>query len=66
MGVRWLGGRSLHTTRSIAQIFVGDPRLICTIFVAELTACRLTIFLGVVACRPVTPRLWSGFVVWLL
>jgi hypothetical protein len=23
VGIRWLGGRSLHTTRSIAQIFVG-------------------------------------------
>ena len=23
MGTRWLGGRSLHTTRSIAQTFVG-------------------------------------------
>ena len=23
MGIRWLGGRSLHTNRSIAQISVG-------------------------------------------
>ena len=23
VGIKWLGGRSLHTTRSIAQIFVG-------------------------------------------
>ena len=23
VGIKWLGGRSLHTTRSIARIFVG-------------------------------------------
>jgi hypothetical protein len=23
VGIRWLGGRSLHTNRSIAQIFLG-------------------------------------------
>ena len=23
VGIRWLGGRSLHTTRIIAQVFVG-------------------------------------------
>ena len=23
VGIRWLGGRGLHTTRSVAQIFVG-------------------------------------------
>jgi hypothetical protein len=23
VGIRWLGGRNLHTTRSVAQIFVG-------------------------------------------
>jgi len=38
--------------------------LICMIFVADLVACRL---MSAVAYRPVkTPRLWSGFLVWLL
>jgi hypothetical protein len=50
-----------HTTRSIAQIFVGLVFNVftCMIFVAKE---------GAVACRPpaVTPRLWSGFLVWLL
>jgi hypothetical protein len=43
-------------------------RHICMIFVADLTACRLDFFTSVaaVACRPATPRLWSGFLVWLL
>jgi len=61
----------MHTTRSIAQIFVGvesdvsSHPMICIMFVADLTACRLTFFC--VACRRVTPRLWSGgFRVWLL
>jgi hypothetical protein len=68
-GTRWLGGRSLHTTRSIAQMFVGfvfKSRLMCMVFVADLITCRLNIFLSAVACRPVTPRLWGGFLVWLL
>jgi len=41
-------------------------RLICMILVADLIACRLDLFINVVACRPVTPRLWNGFLVWLL
>jgi hypothetical protein len=46
VGIRWLGGKGLHTTRSIAQIFFGDclcsmSRLICMIFVADLIACRM-------------------------
>jgi hypothetical protein len=77
--IRWLGGRSLHTTRSIAQIFVGvvfnvSPHLydVC-VFVADLIACRLSHLMSAVACRPGTPRMleslswmWSGFLVWLL
>ena len=42
--IRWLGGRSLHTTWSIAQIFVGlysMSCLICMNLVADLIACRL-------------------------
>ena len=34
VGIRWLGGKGLHTTRSIARIFVGlysMSRLICMI-----------------------------------
>ena len=66
VGIRWLGGRSLHTTRSIAHIFLGSmSRLICMIFVADLIACRLSLFISVMK-RPVTPRLWSGFIAWLL
>jgi len=41
-------------------------RLVCTIFVADLIACRRYFFMAVVASRPVTARLWSGFLVWLL
>jgi hypothetical protein len=33
------------------------------IFVADLMACKLDLFVSAVACRPVTPRLWSGFLV---
>ena len=65
VGIRWLGGRSLHTTRSIAQIFVGvvfNARVICMICVADLIACRLNFH----ECCGLTPRLWSGFLVWLL
>ena len=39
-------------------------RLICMILVADLIACRF--FMNAVARRPVTPRLWSGFLVWQL
>ena len=35
-------------------------------FVADLIARRLNLFMSVAAFRPVTPRLWSGFLVWLL
>ena len=72
VGIRRLGGRYLHTTRSIAQIFVwvvfnvSSPKYVSVIFVADLIACRLTYFIIAVACRPVTPRLWSGFLVCLL
>jgi hypothetical protein len=42
-------------------------RLICIILVVDLMiACRLIFFMVALACRPVTPRLWSGFLVWLL
>ena len=36
------------------------------IFVVDLIACRLNCFMSAVAFTPVTPRLWSGFLVWLL
>jgi len=39
---------------------------ICMIFVADLIAWRLGCFMSAVACRAVTPKLWSGFLVWLL
>ena len=41
-------------------------RLICMNSVADLIACRLNFAMSAMACRPVTPRLWSGFLVWLL
>ena len=41
-------------------------RLICMVFVADLIACRLNLLMSAVACRLVAPRLWSGFLVWLL
>jgi hypothetical protein len=31
VGIRWLGGRSLHTTRGIAQIFVGFVFNVCLV-----------------------------------
>jgi len=37
-GIRWLGGRGLHTTRSIAQMFLGVSCLICLVYVADVTA----------------------------
>jgi hypothetical protein len=46
-GDQVVGGRSLHTARSIAQIFVGVifmSRLSCIIFVADLIACRLNFY----------------------
>jgi len=59
-------GRNLHTTRSIAQMFVGvlafNVSSICMIVVADRIACRLHFFMS----APVIPRLWSGFLVWLL
>jgi len=64
VGSRWSGGRGLHTTRSIAQIFVGVvfnamSRLNCMTLVVGLIACRLDFFMSAVrACWPVTPRLW--------
>jgi hypothetical protein len=45
VGIRWLEGRSLHTTRSIAQVFVGLCSMSCLIgmiLVADPTACRLS------------------------
>ena len=69
VGIRWLGGRSLHTTRSTAQIFVGVVFNVSSylyVLVADLIAYRLNLFMSAAARRPVTPRLWSGFLVRLL
>ena len=38
-------------------------RLVCMIFVADLIACRLNLFMSVVAFTPVTPKLSNGFLV---
>ena len=35
-------------------------------FAVDLIAYRLRFFMSAVACRPATPRLWSGFLLWLL
>jgi len=52
-----LGGISLHTTRSIAQVFVGVVINVLSHlhdFAADLVACtRLTLFMSVAASRPV-------------
>jgi hypothetical protein len=45
VGIRWLGGRSLHTTRCIALMFLGNVFNISSRlydFVASLTACKLS------------------------
>ena len=68
VGIRWLGGRSLHT-RSIAQIFVGvvlDVSSHLYSFCCGSDCMKALFFMSAVACRPVTPRLWSEFLVWLL
>jgi len=49
------------TTRTIAQLLLGV--VLCMIFIADLTACRLHFSMS---SRPVAPRLWSGFLVQLL
>jgi len=64
----WEADAWQHTSRSITLIILGVvfmSRLICMIFIADLIACRLDI-MNTVACRPITLRLWSGFLVWLL
>jgi len=67
VGCRWLGGRSLHTTKSIAQILVGIVIMSHLYdFFAGLVACRLNFFMSAVARRPGIPRLWSFFCAWLL
>jgi hypothetical protein len=53
VGVRWLGDRSLPTTRSINQIFLGVVFIVSSHlhdYVADLIACRLTYFMSAVAC----------------
>jgi len=69
VGVRWLGGRSLHTTRSAAHIFVGVVFNVSSHlydFCCGSDCMKAYFFMSAVARRPVTPRLWSGFLVWLL
>jgi hypothetical protein len=38
-------------------------RFVCMLFDVDLIACKLSCFLHAVACRPVTPSLWRGFLV---
>jgi len=54
MGIRWLGGRGLHTTIIIGQIFLRVALNVASglMFVADICA---------VTCRPFTLRLWRGF-----
>jgi len=69
VGVRWLEGEAYTPTEVLLRYLWGlcsMSRLICMIFVVDLIALSLNFFTSVVACRPVTPRLWSGFLVWLL
>jgi len=60
--------KACNTARSIARIFLGVVFNVSHlyVFVANLIACRLDFITSAVACRPVTPRLWSGFLVWPL
>jgi len=48
VGIRWLGGRGLHTTRSIALTFLGVLFNLSHLydFVAGLIACRLIYFMS--------------------
>jgi hypothetical protein len=49
VGIRWLGDRSLHTTKSIAQMFLGSVFNVLSHlhdFVADLIACRLDNFMS--------------------
>jgi len=62
-----LGGRSLqHHQEYCSDIFGGCIQCLFSfvcLFVAGLIACRLFFH---ECCRPVTLRLWSGFLMWLL
>jgi hypothetical protein len=69
VGIRWLKAASCTPPGTLLRYLWGMysmSRLILMIFVADLIKCRLNYFMSVVACRPVTPRLWSEFFVWLL
>jgi len=58
VGIRWLGGGGLHTSRSYALILLGVVFIVSSHlygFVTDLIACRL-----------VNLRLSSGLLVWLL
>ena len=49
VGIRWLGGRGLHTTRRIAQIFVGVVFNVSShLYDLLLIACRLSCFMRAV------------------
>ena len=54
VGIRWLGGRGLHTTRSVAHIFlrvVVDVLSYLYVFVADLMACKLDFFMSAVGLQ---------------
>ena len=67
VGGRWLGGRSLHTTRCIAQIFVEVVINVSSHlygFCCKSDCIRLHFFMTAVHVdQHATPRLWSGFLV---
>ena len=54
---------SFQASARVAGVYLD---LIYMIFIADLIACRRNCFMGAVACRPVTPKRWNGFLVWLL
>jgi hypothetical protein len=65
------GGRDLYTHQEyFSDMFEGcvQCRVSSVWFCCGSIDCtgRLSVCMSAVACRPVTPRLWSGFLVWLL
>jgi hypothetical protein len=68
VGIRWLGGRDLHSTRSIAQMLVGVVFNVSShlYYFCCGSACMYASIFQECCGRPATPRLWSGFLLWLL
>ena len=62
MGIRWLGGKSLHTTRSITQILVGVQVVFNVSSHLHEFCCgsdyiKAYFLMSAVSCKPIIPRL---------